>query len=255
MNELTTFNFENHEVRTVLINNEPWFVGKDVADTLGYTNSPKAIRDHVDDEDKLTERIVMAGQNRSVTTINESGVYSLIFGSKLDSAKRFKQWVTSEVLPSVRKHGAYMTSEKIEEVLTNPDTIIRLATELKNERQEKLQYQSQVTVMTPKAEFYDKVADAKEVFYVKQLADHLAQNGHHTGQNLLFKELVRDGYLRKLKNGYAPTSYANTRKLFKSVETTYDRSGGPSVSMAVRVTAKGMQYFVKKYCEEKELAE
>ncbi|CAK1231662.1 KilAC domain (KilAC) [Fructobacillus tropaeoli] len=255
MNELKTFNFESHEVRTVLVNNEPWFVGKDVATILGYKNTKDALTKHVDEDDKLGSRITTSGQAREMTTINESGVYSLIFGSKLDSAKRFKQWVTSEVLPSVRKHGAYMTSEKIEEVLTNPDTIIRLATELKNERQEKLQYQSQVTVMTPKAEFYDKVADAKEVFYVKQLADHLAQNGHHTGQNLLFKELVRDGYLRKLKNGYAPTSYANTRKLFKTIQTTYERTDGAHTSTTVMVTAKGMQYFVKKYCEQKELAQ
>lgn len=252
MSELSTFNFENNNVRTMMIDSEPWFVAKDIADILGYSDT-QAMTRRLDGDDFMTDKL--SGMNMKSTLVNESGMYGAVLGSNKPEAKKFKHWVTSEVLPSVRKHGAYMTSEKIEEVLTNPDTIIRLATELKNERQDKLQYQSQVTVMTPKAEFYDKVADSKDVFYMKQLADHLDQNGHHTGQNLLFKELVKDGYLRRLSNGYAPTSYANTRKLFKTVQSTFDRSGGPSVSMTVRVTAKGMQYFVKKYCEQRELAE
>lgn len=107
MNEVTMFNFESHEVRTVLIDNEPWFVGKDVADTLGYKNGSRDINTHVQDEDKLKYRISTAGQNREQIVINESGVFALIFGSELDSAKRFKKWVTSEVLPSIRKTGSY----------------------------------------------------------------------------------------------------------------------------------------------------
>ena len=107
MNELQTFNFEELPVRTLSIDGEPYFVGKDVADILGYSNSRKALLDHVDEEDKLTSRIVTAGQNRNQTIINESGLYSLIFSSKLESAKRFKRWVTSEVLPTLRKTGTY----------------------------------------------------------------------------------------------------------------------------------------------------
>ncbi|CAK1237775.1 hypothetical protein R53653_IHELHDKM_01044 [Fructobacillus cardui] len=187
MSEVSTFNFENNNVRTMMIGSEPWFVAKDIADILGYSDT-QAMTRRLDSDDFMTDKL--SGMNMKSTLINESGMYGAVLGSNKPEAKKFKHWVTSEVLPSVRKHGVYMTSEKIEEVLTNPDTIIRLATELKNERQEKLQYQSQVTVMMPKADFYDKVAEAKEVFYVKQLADHLAQNGHHTGQNLLFKELV-----------------------------------------------------------------
>ena len=102
--------FENEEfgkVRTLQIDTETWFVGKDVADILGYRNTPKAIRDHIDDEDKLTERIVLSGQNREVIFINESGLYSLILSSKIPNAKKFKHWVTSEVLPSIRKHAIY----------------------------------------------------------------------------------------------------------------------------------------------------
>lgn len=107
MEELRTWNFEDHEVRTVEIDGEPWFVGKDVATVLGYANTQKAVRDHVDEEDKLTERIVLSGQNREVIVINESGLYSLILSSKLPNAKEFKRWVTSEVLPSIRKTGSY----------------------------------------------------------------------------------------------------------------------------------------------------
>ncbi|EML6546667.1 BRO family protein [Staphylococcus aureus] len=107
MQALQTFNFEELPVRTLEVDGEPYFIGKDVADILGYTNSRKALSDHVDEEDKLTSRIVTAGQNRNVTIINESGLYSLIFSSKLENAKRFKRWVTSEVLPTLRKTGAY----------------------------------------------------------------------------------------------------------------------------------------------------
>ena len=106
--------FENDEfgqVRGILINDEPYFVGKDVAEILGYSNTPKAIRDHVDDEDKLTERIVLSGQNREVIVINESGLYSLILSSKLPNAKKFKRWVTSEVLPHIRKTGSYANNQ------------------------------------------------------------------------------------------------------------------------------------------------
>lgn len=119
MQALQTFNFEKLPVRTLEVDGEPYFIGKDVADILGYTNSRKALSDHVDEEDKLTSRIVTSGQNRNVTIINESGLYSLIFSSKLENAKRFKRWVTSEVLPTLRKTGTYQkkpltTSEQIQ---------------------------------------------------------------------------------------------------------------------------------------------
>ncbi|HDA6922668.1 TPA: ORF6C domain-containing protein [Staphylococcus aureus] len=119
MQELQTFNFEELPVRTLEVNGEPYFIGKDVADILGYTNSRKALSDHVDEEDKLTSRIVTSGQNRNVTIINESGLYSLIFSSKLENAKRFKRWVTSEVLPTLRKTGAY-------QVPSDPMQVLRL---------------------------------------------------------------------------------------------------------------------------------
>lgn len=113
-NKIKIFSNEDFgEVRTLTIDNKPYFVGKDVAEILGYANAPKAIRDHVDDEDKLTERIVLSGQNREVIFINESGLYSLILSSKMPNAKKFKRWVTSEVLPTIRKTGGYVTNDDL----------------------------------------------------------------------------------------------------------------------------------------------
>ena len=129
--------FENEQfgrVRTLQIENEPYFVAKDVAEILGYSDTNQAIRMHVDEEDKLTRDFNWSGQNRQMYIINESGLYSLILKSKLPQARQFKRWVTNEVLPSIRKHGAYMTSETLEQALTSPDFLIKLATKLKEEQ-------------------------------------------------------------------------------------------------------------------------
>lgn len=129
MNELQIFNFDSNEVRTVVVNEEPYFVGKDVAKILGYSKPANAIATHVDKEDKTTTLIQGTGSNykSKAVVINESGLYSLIFSSKLDSAKRFKRWVTSEVLPQIRKQGFYMTNSLVQEIVDNPQVIHYLA--------------------------------------------------------------------------------------------------------------------------------
>lgn len=136
MNELQIFNSEEFgEIRTVTIDGEPWFVGKDVADILEYTNTAKAIRDHVDDEDKLTERIVLSGQNREVIFINESGLYSLILSSKMPNAKKFKHWVTSEVLPAIRKTGSYQMqnlSTEMKAILMHDEKLVKIDQRVSN---------------------------------------------------------------------------------------------------------------------------
>lgn len=186
MNEVTKFNFESMDVRTVLINNAPWFVGKDVASALGYSNPQKAIRDHVEQEDlTVNDSFTVNGTNAKL--INESGVYSLIFSSKLDSAIRFKKWVTSEVLPSIRKHGAYMTDSKIEEALTDPDTIIRLATTLKQERQEKLLLKQRVNELQPKADYTDSILQNKALVTITFIAKDYGMSG--AAMNKLLHEL------------------------------------------------------------------
>ena len=136
MNELQIFeNVEFGSVRTLMINDAPYFVGKDVAEILGYTNSSKALSDHVDDEDKLNNESLSSLGQRGGWLINESGLYSLILSSKMPNAKKFKNWVTAEVLPSIRKHGAYMTPETLEAAILNPDTMIQLCMALKDEQQ------------------------------------------------------------------------------------------------------------------------
>ena len=147
------------EVRAVEINGEGWLVGKDVAEALGYSNTAKAIRDHVDIEDKLSERIVLSGQNREVILINESGFYSLILRSDMPKAKQFKRWVTSDVLPSIRKHGMYATDE----LLDNPDLLIEVATRLKEERVARLEAEKQRDKLLHQNKLYTTSEIAKEL--------------------------------------------------------------------------------------------
>ncbi len=169
MNELQIFkNPEFGEIKTLTINGEPYFVGKDVASILGYKDTSDAMKKHVDVEDKLTRRFADSGQNREMYIINESGVYSLVFGSKLPTAKKFKHWVTSEVLPAIRKHGGYLTPEKVEEALLNPDTLIKLAQRLKEETAarktaelEAAGYKQMVGELKPKADYTDRILASK----------------------------------------------------------------------------------------------
>lgn len=169
MNELKIFNSpEFGQVRTVMIGGEPWFVGKDVATILGYERTADAIRAHVDDDDKGVGEIQTPGGKQKIIIINESGLYSLVLSSKLPTAKKFKHWITSEVLPAIRKHGAYMTPEKIEEVLLNPDTLIKLAQRLKEETAarknaelEAAGYKQILGELKPKADYTDRILASK----------------------------------------------------------------------------------------------
>lgn len=185
-NGLQIFNFKGNEVRTVTINDQPYFVGKDVATVLGYKKPENAIANHVDDEDKTTTLIQGTGSNYKSKTviINESGLYSLIIGSKLPDAKKFKRWVTSEVLPTIRKHGAYMTPDKIDEILSDPDTIIKLATQLKVEREGRLVAEQRVNELTPKASYYDLVLQNKTLVTITQIAKDYGMSGQELNRKL-----------------------------------------------------------------------
>ena len=234
-------NAEFGEVRVVTINEEPWFVGKDIATALGYSNASKAVMVHVDSEDKRKEMLRADSQNGNVVTsttlINESGVYSLIISSKLPTAKKFKHWVTSEVLPSIRKHGAYMTPEKIEEVLLNPDTIIKLATELKAE-------QEKVKMLTPKAEFYDTVASTDSLLSMGEVAKTLNMG---IGRNSLFALLRFKGILNF--NNIPYQRFVNAG-YFKLVEGTYNVNGEPNVTTTTYVSQRGLDYIRKVLLKE-----
>lgn len=247
--------FKNEElgaIRTVLIDNEPWFIGSEIAKILSYTNPSKAIRDHVDPEEKLTERIVLAGQGRDVTLINESGLYSLILSSKLPTAKRFKRWVTSEVLPAIRKHGAYLTEQKVEEVLLNPDTIIKLATQLKQEREARMQAEALNEANRPKVEFANAVAGSDGTISMADLAKLLKQNGVRTGRDRLYNWMREHGYL--MKHGVSrntPTQRAMEAGWFKVRESVIvSPYGGTIIKKTTLVTGKGQAYFIKKLCHQ-----
>lgn len=184
MNKITSYVFDGSNVRTLVIDGQPYFVGNDVSTILGYSNYRNAVVNHVDDEDKQRTQIEYAGQKRSMTVINESGLYSLILSSKLPQAKEFKHWVTHEVLPSIRKHGAYMTDEKIEEALLNPDTIIKLATELKTERERRSIAEQRVNELTPKASYYDLVLSNESLVTITQIAKDYGMSGQAMNHKL-----------------------------------------------------------------------
>lgn len=183
-NDLQIFNFKGNEVRTVTINDQPYFVGKDVTTILGYKNASKALNDHVDGEDKLNNKTLSSLGQRGGWLVNESGLYSLIISSKLPDAKKFKRWVTSEVLPSIRKHGAYMTLDKIDEILSDPDTIIKLATQLKVEREGRLVAEQRVNELTPKASYYDLVLQNKTLVTITQIAKDYGMSGQELNRKL-----------------------------------------------------------------------
>ena len=250
--------FENEEfgsVRTMEINGVPYFVGKDVAEILGYSRPDHAITAHVDDEDKLMYQIDTSGQSRNMFIINESGLYSLILSSKLPNAKKFKHWVTSEVLPSIRKHGAYMTDSTLEQALTSPDFLIKLATELKTEKEKRQALEVQAEENKPKVLFADAVSVSNTSILVGDLAKIIKQNGVNIGANRLFAWLRDNGYLIKRKgNDYnMPTQYSMDLKLFEVKETVITHSDGhTSISKTPKVTGKGQQYFINKFLNEEE---
>lgn len=254
MNELQNFNFNGSQVRALTIDNEPYFVGKDVADILGYKNGSRDINVHVDSEDKLKYQISTAGQKRTQTLINESGLYSLIISSKLPSAKQFKHWVTSEVLPAIRKHGAYMTDQKAEAIVTDKNALADLLQQASDQLKAK---DIQIEEMKPKALFADAVSASKQTVLIGELAKIMKGNGIEIGQNRLFAWMRNHGYLisRKGTDYNMPTQKAMNLGLFKIKETTITHSDGHiSVNKTPKVTGKGQQYFVNKFLKMEEIA-
>lgn len=240
MNELQLFNFENNQVRTLLINDEPWFVGKDVAEILGYSKARNAIATHVDDDDKKGAPIQGdLGGTQEMTVINESGVYALVFGSKLPSAKKFKHWVTSEVLPQIRKTGSYASPQ-----LTGEELMAKALIEANSvlARQSK-----QLEEQKPKVLFADSVIASKGSILVRELAKLIKQNGYDIGEKKLYRWLREKGYI--CKNSTEPTQMAMNLGLFEIVVRTIERGdASPKVTRTTKVTGKGQVYFINKLC-------
>jgi len=251
MTDLQIFNSpEFGEIRTIEKNGEPWFVGKDVAAALGYEKPTDAVRKHVDVEDRGISKMETPSGAQETTIINESGLYSLVLSSKLPTAKKFKRWITSEVIPSIRKHGAYMTPDKLEEVLLKPDTLIQLAQNLKAEQEKRRALEVKMEEQKPKVLFAESMEVAKTSILIGELAKLLKQNGINIGQNRLFEWLRNNGYLiRRQGSDYnMPTQRAMEMGLFEIKETTITHSDGHiHVSKTPKVTGKGQVYFVNLF--------
>lgn len=236
MNTPQIFNFEQNEVRTVLVNDEPYFVGKDVAEVLGYSKPRNAISTHVDEEDKQDAPIQGdLGGKQKMTIINESGLYSLILKSKLPNAKKFKRWVTSEVLPAIRKHGGYLTPEKVEEALLNPDTIIQLATQLKEERTGRLIAEQKIAEYEPKISYLDSILSSTDSVTISQIA---ADYGMSPQQ--MNKLLHKLGIQKKVGNQWLLCKKHMNQGYTKSHTTEIPKAdGGTKIVMNTKWTQKG----------------
>lgn len=245
MNDIQVFkNPEFGEVRIVSINNESWFVGKDVAQVLGYTDTNKAIAMHVDTEDKLNDKTALSLGQRGGWIINESGLYSLVLSSKLPTAKAFKRWVTSEVLPAIRRNGGYIAGQENmtdQEIMARALFVAQKTIESKNR---------QIAEMQPKALFADSVAASSSTILVGELAKILRQNGVDIGEKRLFAWMRDNGYLirRKGSDYNMPTQKSVELELMWTKETVISHSNGhTTVSKTPKVTGKGQQYFINKF--------
>lgn len=245
MNEVQLFNFESHEVRSLLLNNEPWFIGKDVAEALGYSKARNAIATHIDSEDKKDAPIQgTLGGVQEMTVINESGLYSLVLSSKLPSAKKFKRWVTSEVLPALRKTGQYQVKE-----LSGSELMAKALIEAQSVLAAK---DKQIEEMKPKALFADAVTASHTSILVGELAKILKQNGIDMGQKRLFAWLRENGFLIKRKGTdyNMPTQKAMDLGLFEIKEGSYVNGSGVNITTKTpKVTGKGQQYFINKFLQ------
>lgn len=251
--------FSNEEfgrIRTIAIEGEPWFVGKDVAERLGYAKPLNALAMHVDEDDSLKQGLIDSmGRVQETIIINESGLYSLVLSSKLPRARAFKRWVTSEVIPSIRKRGVYATPQAAEQMLKDPDVMIRALQELKAERQKRQELEQKRKEDAPKVIFADAVAASQTSILVGDLAKLICQNGVAIGQTRLFAWMRSNGFLMS-RAGISynmPTQRAMEAGLFEVKESTFVHSDGRiGIVKTPKVTGKGQQYFINRFLKEKE---
>lgn len=253
MNEITSWNYEGAEVRTVQIDGEPWFVLADICRELEISHV-KDTATRIDEDDLgQTEVIDRMGRSQKVWIINESGLYTVILRSDKPQAKPFRKWVTSVVLPSIRKHGAYMTDQALEKALTNPDFLIQLATQLKTEQEQRRRLETTVAAQSkqmeqdkPKVLFADSVAASSSSILIGELAKLIKQNGVDMGQRRLFAWMRENGYLiKRCGSKYnLPTQRSMERGLMEIKETSVIHSGYTTISKTPKVTGKGQVYFI-----------
>lgn len=238
-------NIEFGKIRVEEIGNNPYFVGKDVAEILGYERPDNAIRNHVDDEDKLMHQISASGQIRNMVVINESGLYSLILSSKLPTAKKFKKWITSEVIPSIRKNGGYIVGQ---ETLSEEDLVAKALLVVNNKLKER---EKQIEQMKPNYLIGKAIYGSDKSITIGNFANILIQNGRKDlGQNRLFNWFRENGYLsnRKGADWNRPTYKSTSQNLFEVKETYIEHNNGfQTISFTPLITPKGQQVFINKF--------
>lgn len=267
MNNLMTMSGEFGVVRTTIMDNEIWFVGKDVAKCLGYSNTSDALKNFVDTDDKKALEYKAYRESREAsqlwdgndfsnkTLINESGLYSLVLSSKLPNAKKFKKWITSEVLPSIRRNGMYATEDTIEQMLNDPDFAIGLLTKLKEERTEKKrleelnrQQELKIEQDKPLVEFANQVSSSSDSILVRQFAKLLTDENIKLGERKLYQWFRDNGYV--CKNSTEPTQKSINQGLFEIVERTVKTPYGEKLTQTTKISGKGQIYFTEKLREE-----
>ena len=264
MNGLQVFSYEGNEVRTVQRDGAPWWIAKDVCDVFGETNRNRAMQ-VLDEDEKGYTQMTTPGGLQQLAIVNEAGLYSLLFAmqptkargvsdeyivERQEKLRKFKRWVTHEVLPTIRRHGAYVTPAKLEELMNDPDSWIKVLTALKEERTAKERLQLEATENKPKVIFADAVSVSDGTILIGELAKILKGNGIEIGQNRLFEKLRQDGYLIKRKGTdyNAPTQKAMELGLFRVKETAITHSDGHvTISKTTKVTGKGQQYFINLF--------
>lgn len=259
MNNVQVFNHPQFgSIRTTGTSECPEFCAMDLCKALGYKNGRDAVATHVDEwdvakRDTPTKNQWGAEVIQNITYVNESGMYALVLGSKLPEAKKFKRWITSEVLPSIRKHGAYATEETIDSIIANPDNGIKLLMALKEERQQRQLAESKAALLeevtkeqAPKVVFADAVTGSNTNILIRDLAKLICQNGYEIGEVRLFQWL-RDNHYLTLDN--KPMQRYVEQGIFFLTEGTHSEKGVMKTHMTTKVTPKGQQYFINKFID------
>lgn len=259
MNDIQVFNSPQFgEVRTAGTAQEPIFCAADICRALGYTNGPKAIKDHCDEGDITKRYTPTSSGEQNMTFVTESGLYSLIFGSKLESAKQFKKWVTSDVLPSIRKHGMYATEATVESMLNDPENAILMLQAYQKERKERLAAQQQVEKLEaqaiedkPKIIYADAVKGSTSSCLIGELAKMIAQNGYPIGEKRLFQWLRDNHYLCSYGERFnQPYQQYIEQGLFTMKQNVFSVDGEMRTRNTTKVTGKGQIYFINKFIGE-----
>lgn len=248
MNDVTIFNFDGADFRVIIRDGQPWFVAKDVLGVLDLNNVTNALR-NLDEDERGLQILNTLGGPQEMTVITESGLYALIMRSNKPEARRFRKWVTSEVLPTIRKHGAYATPQTIENIISDPGNAIRLLQALKEEQERSAALRKQAEIDAPKALFADAVSASDTCILVGELAKILRQNGVKIGQNRLFEQMRNDGWLMKSGDSRnMPTQKAMEMALFEIKERTIQNpDGSVRITKTTKITGKGQIYLTNYY--------